>query len=65
MGRLTEGCDRRQRFLPDCVDDYLAKDGSTRIVGVFVDKLDLTAEGFADAAATGRPGNQSATTLKL
>lgn len=40
MGRLTEGCDRRQRFLPDCVDDYLAKDGSTRIVGVFVDKLE-------------------------
>ena len=40
MGRLIGGCDRRQRFLPDCVDDYLAKDGSTRIVGVFVDKLE-------------------------
>lgn len=66
MGRFIEGCDRRQQlFLPDCVDDYVAEDSPVRIVDVFVDELDLAALGFADAAATGRPGYHPAMLLKL
>jgi transposase len=66
MGRFIEGCDRRQQlFLPDCVDDYVAPDSPVRVVDVFVDELDLAALGFADAAATGRPGYHPAMLLKL
>lgn len=66
MGRFIAGCDRRQQlFLPDCVDDYVAEDSPVRIVDVFVDELDLAALGFADAAATGRPGYHPAMLLKL
>ncbi|BCA59533.1 hypothetical protein HMP06_2302 [Sphingomonas sp. HMP6] len=38
------------------MDDYLTEDSPVRIVDVFVDELDLAALGFANAAATGRPG---------
>jgi len=66
MGRFIEGCDRREQlFLPTCVDDYVAEDSTVRIVDVFVDELDLATLGFADAAATGRPGYRPATLLKL
>ena len=66
MGRFIEGCDRRQQlFLPDCVDDYVAQDSPVRVVDVFVDELNMAALGFADAAATGRPGYHPATLLKL
>jgi transposase len=66
MGRFIEGCDRREQlFLPPCVDDYVAEDSAVRIVDVFVDELDLAVLGFADAAATGRPGYHPATLLKL
>lgn len=66
MGRFIEGCDRREQlFLPPCVDDYVAADSPVRIVDVFVDELDLVTLGFADAAATGRPGYHPATLLKL
>lgn len=66
MGRFIEGCDRREQLLlPPCVDDYVAEDSAVRIVDVFVDALDLAALGFADAAATGRPGYHPATLLKL
>ena len=66
MGRFIAGCDRRQQlFLPDCVDNYVAEDSPVRIVDVFVDELDLSALGFADAAATGRPGYHPAMLLKL
>jgi transposase len=66
MGRFIEGCDRREQlFLPPCVDDYVAEDSAVRIVDVFVDELDLAGLGFADAAATGRPGYHPATLLKL
>jgi transposase len=66
MGRFIEGCDRRQQlFLPDCVDDYVVPDSAVRVVDVFVDELDLAGLGFADAAATGRPGYHPAMLLKL
>jgi transposase len=66
MVRFIEGCDRREQlFLPPCVDDYVGEDSAVRIVDVFVDELDLASMGFADAAATGRPGYHPATLLKL
>jgi transposase len=66
MGRFIEGCDRREElFLPPCVDDYVAEDSAVRIVDVFVDQLDLATLGFADPAATRRPGYHPATLLKL
>ena len=66
MGRFIEGCDRREQlFLPPCMDDYVAEDSAVRIIDVFVDELDLEGLGFADAAATGRPGYHPATMLKL
>ncbi len=66
MGRFIEGCDRRAvQLLPDCVDDYVAEDSPVRVIDVFVDELDLSALGFGDAAATGRPGYHPAMMLKL
>ena len=66
MGGFSEGCDRREQlFLAACGDDYVGEDSPVRIVDVFVDELDLTVLGFADAAATGRQGYHPATPLKL
>lgn len=66
MDRFIEGCDRHQRqLLPDCIDDYVGEDSSVRVIDVFIDELDLSALGFADAASTGRPGYHPATLLKL
>jgi transposase len=66
MGRFIEGSDRRQRLLlPDCIEDYVVEDSPVRVVDMFVDELDLAALGFADAAATGRPGYHPSTVLKL
>jgi transposase len=46
MGRFIEGCDRREvQLLPDCIDDYVAKDSQVRVIDVFVDELDLSALG--------------------
>ena len=66
MVGFIEGCDRRQKLLlPDCVDDYVSEDSPVRVVDVFIDELDLGALGFEGAAATGRPGYNPATMLKL
>ena len=66
MTRFIEGCDRRQRLLlADCVDDYVGDDSPVRVVDAVIDELDLTALGFRDGAATGRPGYHPATLLKL
>lgn len=66
MGRSIEGRDRRElQLLPDCIDDYVAEDSQVRVIDVFVDELDLSALGFGDAAATGRPGYHPSTMLKL
>jgi transposase len=48
MKRFVEGEDRRQAtLLPECLDDYVAPDNPMRIIGAFVDELDLGALGFA------------------
>lgn len=57
-GEFIEGKDRQEQlFLPECLDDYFAEDNPVRVVEVFIDDLDLSGEGFAAAAATGRPGS--------
>jgi transposase len=66
MVGFIEGKDRREQlFLPECLDDYVAEDNPVRVVDVFIDELDLSGLGFADAAGTGRPGYSPAMMLKL
>ena len=66
MTGYIEGCDRRQRLLlPDCVEDYVGDDSLVRVVDAFIDELDLQALGFANSAATGRPGYHPAALLNL
>ncbi|MFB3077351.1 MAG: IS1182 family transposase, partial [Lysobacterales bacterium] len=68
MKRFIEGENRFQSTLfPESLEDYIAKDNSIRIVDAFVDKLNLKELGFdrAEPSATGRPGYQPATMLKI
>jgi transposase len=68
MKRFIEGENRFQSTLfPESLEDYIAKDNSIRIVDAFIDKLPLKQLGFAGAepSATGRPGYQPATLLKI
>ena len=68
MKRFIEGENRSQSTLfPESLDDYIAEDNAVRVVDAFVDKLDLMQLGFdrAEPSATGRPGYQPATLLKI
>jgi transposase len=66
MAGFIEGKDRREQLLlPDCLDDYVSEDNPARVVGVFIDDLDLSGLGFAAAAEIGRPGYSPTTMLKL
>jgi transposase len=68
MKRFIEGENRFQSTLfPESLEDYIAKDNSIRIVDAFVDSRNLKQLGFAGAepSATGRPGYQPATMLKI
>ena len=66
MSRLIEGCERCQTLLlANYVEDYVGAENPVRVIDVFVDELDLATLGFEGAAATGRPGYDSATLLKL
>ena len=68
MKRFIEGENRSQSTLfPESLDDYIAEDNAVRVVDAFVNKLDLQALGFSRAqpSATGRPGYQPATMLKI
>ena len=68
MGRHVEGQDRAQSVLfPERLDDWIHEDSTVRVIDVFVDELDLRKLGFerADPAATGRPGYNPATLLKI
>ena len=44
-------------LFPDCLEDWIVEDNLVRVVGVFVDELDLAELGFSgvDPEATGRP----------
>jgi len=67
MGGFIEGADRGQAsFLPACLSDYVDNDNPARAIDVFVEALDLNSLGFRSApAATGRPGYDPATLLRL
>ena len=68
MKRFIEGENRSQSTLfPESLDDYIAEDNAVRVVDAFVNKLDLKKLGFdrAEPSATGRPGYQPATLLKI
>ena len=68
MKRFIEGENRSQSTLfPERLDDYIAEDNAVRVVDAFVNKLDLKKLGFdrAEPSATGRPGYQPATLLKI
>ena len=68
MKRFVEGENRAQSTLfPESLDDYIAEDNPVRVVDVFVDELDLKVLDFdgAEPEATGRPGYNPATLLKI
>ena len=68
MKRFIEGENRSQSTLfPERLDDYIAEDNAIRVVDAFVNKLNLKRLGFnrVEPSATGRPGYQPATMLKI
>ena len=68
MKRFIAGENRSQSTLfPESLDDYIAQDNAVRVVDAFVNKLDFQDLGFrrAEPSATGRPGYQPATMLKI
>ena len=68
MKRFIEGEDRSQSTLfPERLEDYIAEDNAVRVIDAFVEQLDLEHVGFkrAQPSATGRPGYQPATLLKI
>jgi len=68
MKRFIEGESRSQTTLfPESLDDYIAEDNAIRVIEAFVNKLDFHELGFtrAEPSATGRPGYQPATMLKI
>ena len=68
MKRFIEGENRFQSTLfPESLEDYIAEDNAIRVIDAFIEKLDLKQLGFdrAEPSATGRPGYQPATMLKI
>ncbi len=68
MKRFIEGENRFQSTLfPESLEDYIAADNAVRVVDAFINKLDLKQLEFerAEPSATGRPGYQPATLLKI
>ena len=68
MKRFVEGVDRGQStLLPECLDEWVEKSNSVRVVDSFVDALDLADLGFegVEPAATGRPAYHPSVLLKL
>lgn len=68
MKRFIQGEHRGQStLLPESLDDYVSDTISVRVVGVFVDELDLAKLGFDGVipAGTGRPAYHPAILLKI
>jgi hypothetical protein len=68
MAGFIEGVDRGQSLLfPDRLKDWIGENSLVRVVGLFVDELDLTHPGFARSspARTGCPGYHPAVLRKL
>jgi len=55
---LSKGRIVRRACCPERLDDYIGEDNPVRVVGAFVENLDLATLGFecTIAEATGRPG---------
>jgi len=67
MSGFIEGENRFQSTLfPEQIDDYVDEDNSSRVIDVFIDRLELSGLGFkTEPAGTGRPGYNPATMLKI
>jgi transposase len=68
MKRFVAGESRDQATLfPENLDDYVGEDNPVRVVGVFVDELDLASPGFeqVDPASMGCPAYHPAPLLKI
>lgn len=68
MSHHIRGQGRSQVTLfPEALDDFISAENPIRVIDVFVDELDLVKLGFKRAIpeATGRPGYDPATLLKL
>lgn len=67
MSGFIEGENRYQSTMfPERLDDYVGEDSATRVVDVFIDRLDLSGLGFkTEPADTGRPAYHASTMLKI
>lgn len=67
MSGFIEGENRYQSTMfPELLDDYVGEDSATRVVDVFIDRLDLSGLGFkTEPADTGRPAYHASTMLKI
>src|SRR5918999_1803750 len=68
MRQFIDGEDRMQQaLLPHCLEDYVSEENPVRVIGVFIDELDLASLGFSGMtpAATGRPAYHHSTLLKI
>jgi transposase len=67
MSGFIEGEDRHQASMfPELLDDYICEDNAVRVIDVFIEELDISGLGFqGEAKATGRPGFDPRTLLKL
>jgi transposase len=66
--RFVEEADRGQwTLLPECLDDFIDESNPVRVIGLFVDTLDLAEMSFegVEPAATGRPSYHPSVLLKL
>jgi len=68
MKRFVEGIDRGQSTLfPECLEDWICEDNPVRVIGAFVEELDLAELKFCGVhpEATGRPAYHPSALLKL
>jgi transposase len=67
MSGFIEGENRYQSTMfPERLDDYVGEDSATRVIDVFIDRLDLSGLGFkTEPADTGRPAYHASTMLKI
>lgn len=68
MSRFIKSSDRFQSILfPETLDDYIEEENSVRVIEAFIEGLDLSQLGFQKTKprATGRPGYDPATLLKI
>jgi len=67
MSGFIEGeCRTQATLFPDQLDNYITEENTVRVIGFFVDELDLSGMGFkTESADTGLPAYHPSTMLKL